>query len=186
MPDRIPARLKAELDAVQLAAPSPAGARYRAPLAARPRRFRGAGYALAGVVGAVLTAGAASLAGGSADPVVWTMEVAAGIHRLQEPEPPAATPAAVPTAGDVARPAATAVPSYPAGAGPGGPGVRLPAAATPEPRDSPERGPSPDTRQGRPAATAEPSEEPREGGGDGGREGTPAPRPSPSPQPTDR
>jgi hypothetical protein len=187
MPDRIAARLRAELDAVRPAVANPAAARYRAPIAARPGRPRLAGYALAGALGAVLMAGVATLASGSPNPEVWTMQVAAGIHRLQEPPSPLGTPpptpAAAPAATDVPKPVLAPRPAPPtADGGRNEPGERPEPAETPEARESPRPEPSEDSHEGPPAATPRPIESPHGGDGDGGSSG----RPSPSPSTRDR
>jgi hypothetical protein len=186
MPERIAARLRAELDAIRPGVPNPAAARYRAPRAARAWRPRLAGYGLAGALGAALMAGGATVASGSPNPEVWTMQVAGGIHRLQEPAPVVPTPAA-PAATDVATQVVAPRPAPPAGEdGHGRPEAPPQGRATPEPRESPEPAASPGSQQGRPAATAKPSDDSRDGGGDGGRAGSPSPRPSPSPDPSER
>ena len=184
MPDRIAARLRAELDAVRPEVPNPAAARYRAPLVARSWRPRLVGYALAGALGVALMA-VATLASGSPNPEVWTMQVAGGIHRLQEsPAPP--TPAVAPTASDAVKPVVAPRPAPPTGeGGHGEPGGRPTAGATPETRESPRPEPSEDSHHGPPAATPKPGEDPRGGDGSGGGDGGSSGRPSPSPSTRD-
>ncbi len=184
MPDRIAARLRAELDAVRPGVPNPVGARYRAPRAARPWRPRRAGYALAVAIGAAVMAGAATLTSGSPNPEVWTMQVVGGIHRLQEPPPPPASPSVAPTPTEAVK--TVVVPAPPTGeGGHGQPGGRPVVSAPPEMRESPRPQPSSDSHQGPAAPTPTPSSDSQGGGGDGGGDSSAA-RPSPSPSTSHR
>jgi len=84
MPDRLAARLAAELDAVKPERPRAAAARYRLAAAAHRPRHRVGGLALLAAAGGLALVALATLATGSPNPQVWTLQVAAGIQRLED------------------------------------------------------------------------------------------------------
>ena len=153
MPDRLVARLAAELDAVRPRHPRIAQARYRRASAARAPRRRLGGLATAAAVAAL------SLVTGSPNPRVWTGTVAGELQRLQEPYPPPAAPQPTPPA-PLGAPAAQDTPTQAATSAPKAPG-------RPEPIDNSRNGhggrpeerpsPSPSGRAGHEPATSDSS-----------------------------
>jgi len=161
MPDRIAAGLTAELDAVLLVRPRAAQARYHLP----PRAAGIGGLAMAGATAAVLViavSGFATVATGSANPQVWTGQLAAGMQRLQAPVPARSSP---PGREQPAIPGAAATA---ANGGEGGkPEIRRPAPGpggqpSADPADSPR--PRPDPSAGHNEHRSSPSPSPRPSG----------------------
>lgn len=180
-------RLRRELEAPPLAAPSPSQARYAGistPGAGwRWVKLGGAFAAGAVATGLLMTAGT-----GSPDPQVWTIRVASALSQLGEPRPEA-TPSSLPAASPSPRPVLTPAPdesetaepsTEPAGvASPGEIGERSGDRSSSGPEILPSA--SPEARDGGTDGSGGTS---GSGGTDGGgTEGGSTPSPSPSPSP---
>jgi hypothetical protein len=173
MPDRIAAGLAEELDALSPLRPLAAQARYHGPA----RALRVGGLALAGAAAALLLTaigGFATFATGSPNPEVWTVQFAAGLHQLQDPDAGPARPSSVQPSQPAPEPRGVPAPAATAAAGGGAP------EGQESPRSEEKR--SPDPRGVRPSA--EPTESPRPGPEPSGSGDDHRSSPSPSPRPT--